>query len=414
MNRIVIVGAGAAGWSAAVEARRLGFAGALTVLGDEPPYDRPACSKGILSGHQRPRDIGLRLPSGPLDVTVARPATGLDLHRRLVWTGDGDSYEFDGLVIATGTAPTVRPDWPTHEPGIHTLHSLTDAWAVRKALRSARKVVVIGGGVTGCEAACTAYDLGLDVVIVDAAPMLMRRAVGERIGALLTRSHQDRGIRTVLGHRVVGIERRPTRRASGHAWTVELDDGSWIGGDLVLVTGGERPDTGWLTGSGLDLTDGVNADAALRALAADGSGPVRGVVVAGAIARFAPTRGATPSRVGQWIAAMEQGRVAAATLLGTVPPPLSTTRWWTQQDALRVQVCGDVSGRAEVTGLRPGSSDPARTGVLGTFHRDGRLVGLVAVNAPAAFTAEGRGLLPIADPPVAIASSGRHAFAARQ
>jgi len=406
MQRIVIVGAGGAGWSAALELRRRGYSGALTMLGDESPYDRPACSKGILSGHQRPKDIGLRLLTGMLEFRAGHRALELDLGRRLVATAEG-AFEFDGLILATGTMPSVRPDWPIHEPGIHTLHSLDDAWSVRRRLRWTRKVIVIGGGLTGCEAACAAADLGIEVVVVDAAPALMRRAVGLEIGDLVTRSHIGtsagrRGITTMLRRRVTAIERSRSRRSmrGGHAFEVTLDDRDVVMGDMVLLTGGERPDTGWLTDSGLDLRDGVMCDAALRTLAADGSGPIAGVVAAGSVACVPRAGDGRPGRVGQWIAALEGGQVAAATLLagaagsGPVSAASMLPRWWSQQDELRIQACGDVDdGALTLTRLRPGHGDRARSGLIGSFHRDGRLVGLVAVNAPHAFTAQARALL---------------------
>ena len=403
MRRIVIVGAGAAGWSAALELRRRGYSGALTMLGDESPYDRPACSKGILSGHQRPKDIVLALPTGMLEFRAGSRAVELDLRRRLVGTAEG-AFEFDGLILATGTMPSVRPDWPIHEPGIHTLHSLDDAWAVRRRLRWTRKLIVIGGGLTGCEAACVAADLGIEVVIVDAAPTLMRRAVGPEIGDLVTRSHNGtsagrRGMTTMLRRRVTAIERSRSRRSmrGGHTFEVTLDDRDVVTGDMVLLTGGERPDTDWLTDSGLDLRDGVMCDAALRVLAADGSGPIAGVVAAGSVACAPRASDGRPSRVGQWIAALEGGQAAAATLLsgaGSVAAAGMLPRWWSQQDELRIQACGDVDdGALTLTRLRPGSGDPARSGLLGSFHRDGRLVGIVAVNAPHAFTAQARALL---------------------
>ena len=183
------------------------------------------------------------------------------------------------------------------------------------------------------------------------------------------------------------MERRRNR------WRLTLDDGEYIVADVVLVTAGERPDTQWLASAGFDLSDGVRCDENLRVRGA------YGVVAAGVIARWPNLRFSTrETRCGQWIAAMEQGRAAAASLLAgdrPVPPVTLLPRFWSQQADLRIQACGLIDPNAEVavTRMRPSRSDGARSGVMATFYRDGTMCGLVAVNAPHAFTGTTRVLL---------------------
>jgi NADPH-dependent 2,4-dienoyl-CoA reductase/sulfur reductase-like enzyme len=386
-DRILVVGAGPAGMAAADELRRLGFAGDLTLLGDEAPYDRPACSKGLLTGHQSPRDVMLPAPEAPMELKLGRRAVALDAVGRQVTTDTGEVFDYDGLVIATGASPTHPAGWPVGEPGLHALHTVADAWAVRQYMRDAERVAVVGGGLTGCEAACAVVGLAREAIIIDPRPCLMYRALGEPVGTLVTDAHRHSGIQTRLGRRVQAIESR-----RGH-WRLTLDDGERIAADLVLLTAGEKPDTGWLAGSGLDIRDGVRCDEHLRVLGADG------VVAAGVIARWPNLRfSAEPGRCGQWIAAMEQGRAAAMALLSgerPVPPVTLLPRFWSQQGDLRIQGCGQIDPRAEITltRLRPGRPDAARSGVLAGFHRGGRMVGLVAVNAPHGFTTSTRALL---------------------
>jgi NADPH-dependent 2,4-dienoyl-CoA reductase/sulfur reductase-like enzyme len=386
-DRIVVVGTGPAGMAAADELRRGGFSGELTVLGDEVPYDRPACSKGVLSGHQKLADVRLPAPDAPMDLRLGRRAVHLDAVNRVVITDDDAAYQYDGLVIATGAAPVVPPGWPIGEPGLHTLHTLADAWAIRQELYRAERVAIVGGGLTGCEAACAARGLARHAVIIDSKRCLMYRALGETIGALVTDAHRASGIDTRLGRRVAEVERRRNR------WRLTLDDGEYIVADVVLVTAGERPDTAWLAEAGLDLTDGIRCDENLRAYG------TTGVVAAGVVARWPNLRfGTAEVRCGQWIAAMEQGRAAAQTLLAghrPVPPVTLLPRFWSQQADLRIQACGVIDPRADValTRLRPTRRDAARSGLLATFYRDGTMTGLVAVNAPHAFTSSTRALL---------------------
>src|SRR5256885_8824434 len=211
-DRIVVVGTGPAGLAAADELRRLGFSGDLTVVGDEAPYDRPACSKGVLSGHQKLADVRLPAPEAPMDLRLGRRAVGLDTRERVVFTDDGAEFEYDGLVIATGAAPVVPDGWPIGEPGLHTLHTLEDAWAIRSELYRADRVAIVGGGLTGCEAACAVRGLAREAVIIDSKPALMYRALGETVGSLVTAAHRASGIELRLGRRAPAEGRPPHPR----------------------------------------------------------------------------------------------------------------------------------------------------------------------------------------------------------
>jgi hypothetical protein len=174
-----------------------------------------------------------------------------------------------------------------------------------------------------------------------------------------------------------------------------LDDGSEVEADVVVATIGERPDTRWLESAGLDVSDGVLCEENLRVVGADD------VVAAGTVARWPNVRySPKPRRVGQWIMALEQGRAAAASLLGSDHPSRPAAlipRFWSEQFGLRIQVCGEVpvDGSAEMTvsRQRPGRRDTARGGVLVGYHRDGEQIGVVGVNAVRAFTTTARMIL---------------------
>lgn len=389
-GRIVVVGGGRAGVAAAEELRLAGFTGEVVLLGDEPgpPYDRPACSKGLLTGHRRPQDVRMPVLAGAeISWRLGRRVVAVDPTARTLLTDTDETYAFDGLVVATGARSVPPPGWPTGEPGLHALRGLSDAWALRRSLRDAERVVVVGAGLTGCEVASAVRYLARDCVLVDANPYLLGRAVGEPIGRLVNEAAARDGVRLRLGRRVRDL----TRRRRG--WVVRLDDGEELHADVVVGTTGERPDTGWLSGTGLDLTDGVLCDQSLRAVGA------AGIVAAGTVARWPNLRySAEPRRYGQWISALQQGRAAARTLLAghrRIPPVTVLPRFWSDQFGLRIQVCGELPADAEVavTRLRPGRRDVARAGVLAAYRRGDRLIGLVAVNAPHAFTSVAHELL---------------------
>jgi len=402
-DRILIVGSGASGLAAAYELRRLGFAGELVIMGDEAEghYDRPACSKGILTGHKRPSDVITPLDPD-LDVIwrLGRRAVSCDLNRRVVEAHTGEMIYFDGLVIASGCRPVVPMDWPDDQPGLHILHGLPAAWELRRELRNAKRVAVVGGGVTGCEVACAVKDLARQAVIIEPRPFVMGRAVGSVVGHMIAASHRRSGIELATGGRVSNVDVR------GGRWYLTLKDGSTVDADLVVAAMGERPDLDWLEGTGIDISDGVLCDESLRVMTTDGHA-VEGVVACGSLARWPNPRGnGKPARCGQWIAAQEQGQGAARTLLAggrPVPAVPILPRYWTYQLGLRIEVCGELDPKAdiEVQELRPGKKDVAKAGVLATYHRDGKLIGSVAVNAPRLFTDTAR-MMRLDEPSVTV------------
>ena len=397
-RRVVVVGAGRAGVAAVEELRRLGYQGDLIVLHDEaaPPYDRPACAKGLLTGHKRPVDALLRVHGGgTVDWRLGRRAVALDAQERVVHTDTGERFGYDGLVLATGATPVPPPRWPTHEPGLHVLYRLADAWRLRHELRDAHRVAIVGAGLTGCEVAHAVRSIARECVLVDPRPQALVRPLGEQVGRLVTREIAQDGVELRLGRRVSGLGR------GRRGWVLLLDDGDEVHADLVVTTTGECPDTRWLAGTpGLELSDGILCDEALRVVG------LPGAVAAGTSARWPNLRyGTEPMRGGQWITALEQGRAAARALLDVDAGPFThVPRFWSEQFGLRIQVCGVLPAAAEVsvTEQHPGRRRPARAGVAVAYRVDGELVGLVAVNAPQAFTAITRTML-----------AGRSALAAR-
>jgi NADPH-dependent 2,4-dienoyl-CoA reductase/sulfur reductase-like enzyme len=395
---VLVVGGGRAGVAAAEELRRQGFDGDVVVLHDEstPPYDRTACAKGLLTGHKRPVDALLKV-QGAESVTwrLGRRAIALDSHERVVHTDTGERFGYDGLVIASGAGPVPPRGWPMHEPGLHVLYHLGDAWRLRTHLRDARRVAVVGAGLTGCEVAHAVRTLARECVLIDPRPHALARPLGDMVGRLVTREIARDGVELRLGRRVTGLAR------GRRGWLLLLDDGSEVQADVVVTTTGERPDTGWLEGTpGVDVSDGVLCDASLRVVG------LPDAVAAGTVARWPNLRyGSSPRRVGQWITALEQGAAAARSLLlgeHSAPPFVHVPRFWSDQFGLRIQVCGVLPAEAEVTltERRPGSRRQLKSGVTVEYRVDGELAGLVSVNDPRAFTALTRTMLAASGPRV--------------
>jgi len=371
-SSIVVVGASLAGLRAAEELRRLGFTGTLTLVGAEPhlPYDRPPLSKDFLAGTTDADALGLRrqpYDELDLDLRLGVRATGLDPAARIVSTDAGD-LPYDGLVVATGATARRLPDQPDL-PGIHVLRTLDDATALRADLASASRVVVVGAGFIGAEAAATCRTRGLDVTVLEALPSPMVRGVGPLIGDTLAGLHRDRGVdlRTSVG--VAGFE------GTGRVERVRLADGSALDADVVLVGVGAVPVTDWLGDSGLTIDNGVVCDATLLA------GP--GVVAAGDVARWPnPAAGGDLVRLEHWTNASEQGVAAAARLLAAddAAVPFSSVPFvWSDQYDVKIQVVGHVSGDDTVE-IVDGSLDERK--FVAIFGRGDRLTGAVAFSRP--------------------------------
>lgn len=360
---------------AAEELRIGGFDGGITIVGDErhPPYDRPPLSKQVLAGKQPPEAAVLDLAHDlDADWRLGSRATSLDLDGSVVGLADGDRLRFDGLVIATGSAPRRIPGWPDLD-GVHVLRTLDDCVALRADLIAGapRRLVVVGAGFIGCEVAATARGLGLDVTVVEPLSAPCIRGLGEVMGGFVADLHRDHGVDLRLGMGVDGID------GSGRVERVRLTDGSAVDADVVVVGIGVAPVTGWLQGSGLELADGVLCDATCLAAPR--------VVAAGDVARWPHPAYGELVRVEHWDNAVEQGAHAARTLLaalaGATGEAYAPVPWfWTDQYDRKLQLTGLPTPDATVSVVE-GSVEDRR--FVATYTRGDEVVAVLGVNMPA-------------------------------
>lgn len=371
MRRIVIVGASLAGLRAAEALRQAGFDGAVTVVGDEAemPYDRPPLSKDVLTGEQGPDDIRLRVPDGlGADWRLGSAAVRLDAAARAVVTADGERIGYDGLVLATGSGARRLPAFDAAAPTVHTVRTLADSLRLRRALTPGTRLLIVGCGFVGIEAASSARSLGAEVTVVSLDPPVAPA------GALAS-GHAERlltggGVALHLGRTVARAE------AAGGAHRVELSDGSTVEADQVVVAVGSVPNVGWLADSGADTGNGVACDEALRVIGLDG------VVAAGDIASWPnPAFGGLRMRVEHWSNAVEQGAAAARSLLaGPGAQPFgSVPSFWSDHFGIRLQSVGvpRLADRFEVT-----AGDPADGVFCAAAYAGDVLVGGVSYGMP--------------------------------
>ncbi|MFF3493252.1 NAD(P)/FAD-dependent oxidoreductase [Streptomyces sp. NPDC002795] len=370
LSEVVVVGASAAGLTAAETLRREGYTGRLTLIGEERylPYDRPPLSKQVLKGEWEPERLALRTSAALDDLDaewlLGREAVGLDVAGRTVALADGSRVAFDGLVVATGVRPRRLPF--AHDlTGVHVLRDLDDALALRDALRSAGSVTVVGAGFLGAEAAAVARELGCSVSLVDPLEAPMVRQLGSAVAARVAALHTAHGVDVRCDTGVVGFSENRGRVAG-----VRLGDGSELAAEVVLVAIGSVPAVDWLRDSGLPVGDGLLCDAFCEA--------APGIVAAGDVASWLhPDHGRI--RVEHRMNATEQGMAAARTLLGRRQPFAPVPYFWTDQYDVKIQAYGRPSADADFTVV---DGDPDQGPFAAVYAQDGRTTAAVTWNMP--------------------------------
>ncbi len=379
LDRVVVVGASLAGLRAAESLRQHDVATSIVVVGDEVhrPYDRPPLSKKLLAGEWEPDRIHLRQPDvfDDLDVEwrLGTPASTLDAKRRELTLADGSVLGFDAMVIATGARPR-RLSGQDSFDHVHELRTLDDALRLRGEIGAGgRRVVVIGAGFIGLEAAATAKLLGNDVVVLEGASAPLIRGLGAEMGEAIADLHRAHGVDVRCGVLIEGLTSEGVRLASGEI----------VPADAIVVGIGVTPNTHWLEGDGLRLRDGVVCDANLNALDVSGAA-VPGVFAAGDVARWPNGLFGEEMRVEHWTNAAEQGAHVALNLRHfAAGEPLEPYEplpfFWSDQFEHRIQFLGRAAADDEVR-VVAGSTADAK--FLALFGRNGRLHGALGVNAP--------------------------------
>ena len=373
-----MAGAGVAGLRVAQQLRAAGWTGYLGVIGAEqdPPYNRPPLTKEALQHGVDLEALRFPVPDAGIDWRLGTRMVGSDLAaKRLTIEGPSGNVEeisFDGLVIATGVGARRLAVGGPHSLR-HTVRTPEDASALRGRLLDRPSVAVIGAGFVGCEVAAAATMMGCEVTVVEPLSTPLERAVGHDIGAEVQRRHEARGVRFVLGRTVASVE------GDAHGPTgVVLDDGQVVRAEVVVEAVGSVPNTDWLAGQGLDLSNGVLCDEDLHPLTDDG--PLRDVVALGDVARFPiPSFGAGPVRIEHWQMAGDcAGHAARSLLTGLAGDQPDTAAFellpsfWTDQYDTRIQFFGLPSQGIDDVRLLEG--DLEHEAVVG-YHRVGTLVG---------------------------------------
>src|SRR5207253_3006538 len=361
---VVIVGAGAAGAAAAERLRHLGYGGPITLVGNEAPgpVDRPNLSKDYLAGTAPEEWVPLRTRKfyNKINVDLLNDETAVELNllRKTVVLGSGRTLSYDALLLATGAEPIRLPIEGSTLPHVFTLRTLADARGIIGSARTARRAVVVGSSFIGLEVAASlrARNLEVDVVSRDRVPL--ERVLGARLGHFVQEVHQERGVRFHLGTSVRAIQ--------PHA--VELDDGSMLAADLVVLGVGVRPRAGLAEKAGLEVAEGIIVDSFLRTSASS-------VWAAGDVARYPELRLGTTVRIEHWVVAQRHGQAVARDMLGLGAPFRDVPFFWSQHYDVTLAYVGHANTEdvIEVAGSLP------KRNATAVYRRAGRVVAVVTI-----------------------------------
>jgi 3-phenylpropionate/trans-cinnamate dioxygenase ferredoxin reductase subunit len=373
MTKVLIIGAGHAGGTAAALLRQYGHEGPIVLAGEEaaPPYQRPPLSKAWLKGEADLEALLLRPESfyaeQDIDLRTGVTATAIDPAGKTVAFADGTVEPYDVLILATGSTARRLALPGADRPDLLELRTLVDAEKLKAALGSGKRLAVVGGGYVGLEAAASARALGAEAVVIERMDRVLARVASETLSTFFTEHHRAHGVEILTSAEVTGFEDAGVR----------LADGRLIEADAVLVGVGALACEQLAREAGLTCLNGVVVDAEART-----SDP--SIFAIGDVTfRPVPVHGGAMHRLESVPNALEQAKQAASAIVGRAAPAPETPWFWSDQYEVKLQIAG-LPGEADRQVVR---GDVA-AGAFAVFHLAGdRIVCVEAVNAPAEFMA---------------------------
>jgi NADPH-dependent 2,4-dienoyl-CoA reductase/sulfur reductase-like enzyme/nitrite reductase/ring-hydroxylating ferredoxin subunit len=362
---VVIVGAGAAGNVAAETLRREGYAGPITLIGAEPtgPVDRPNLSKDYLAGNAPEEWIPLRgddyYASQRIELLLGSRVVSIDAKNRDIQLADGTRRSYGALLLATGAEPIKLSVPGSDNPRVHYLRSLADSRALIAATKEAQKAVVVGASFIGLEVAASLRARGVEVHMVAPEARPLERVMGPALGDFIRALHEEHGVQFHLKHTLKSIQ----------DGSVELDDGTTLSADVIVVGIGVRPALALAEEAGLKTDNGVCVNEYLES-------SVPGIYAAGDIARWPSPHAGKDIRVEHWVVAERQGQTAARNMLGTREPFHAVPFFWSQHYDVPIAYVGYAEGwdQGDVAG-----SLEERSCFL-AYRKAGKIVAVATIN----------------------------------
>ncbi|MBN8849426.1 MULTISPECIES: FAD-dependent oxidoreductase [unclassified Sphingomonas] len=380
---ILIVGGGHGGAQAAVALRQRKFAGTIAIVGDEPelPYERPPLSKDYLSREKEFERILIRPASFWADKEVTmllgRRVTAVDPAAHRVTTADGATIGYGALIWATGGSPR-RLTCDGHDlSGVHAVRTRADVDRLMGELATTTRVVVIGGGYIGLEAAAVLSKLGKQVTVLEALPRVLARVAGEPLSRFYEAEHRAHGVEVRLDAMVAALVER-----DGAVSGVRLADGEVLPCEMVIVGIGIIPSVEPLLAAGAAGGNGVDVDAHCRTSLPDI------YAIGDCAAHESHFAGGARIRLESVQNANDQATTVAKAITGE-PAPYEAVPWfWSNQYDLKLQTVGLSTGHDQVV-VR---GDIAARSFSIVYLKQGRVIALDCVNATKDYV-QGRALV---------------------
>lgn len=376
-ENIVIVGAGQAAAQAVQSLRQGGFGGALTIVGDETalPYQRPPLSKAYMKGEFEEERLYFRpaawYEDNHVEVMLGNRAVRIDRPGRALQLEHGAELPYDALILATGSRPRKLPCRGADLVNVHDLRTLADVERIRPQMIEGRRIVIIGAGYIGLEAAAVARQMGLDVTVVEMAPRVLARVTSPVMSEFYTAEHTAQGVKILTGAALSHFDGK-----DGAVSAAILADGTSLPADLVLAGIGIVPNEELAKEAGIACSNGILTDR-------DGRTSDPRIFAAGDCAARPLVHYGRAGRLESVHNAIEQGKLVAAAILGQSRPAEDCPWFWSDQYDLKLQIAGLSEGYDQLI-VR---GDPATRKFAVFYLKAGTLIAVDAVNSPPEFLA---------------------------
>lgn len=377
VQRIVIAGAGQAAAQAAQSLRQGGFGGTLTIVGDEPvlPYQRPPLSKAYMKGEFEEERLYFKpaawYEDQKIEVLLGTRATQIDRGKKRLLLSHGAELPYDALILATGSRPRKLTCAGADLAGVHDLRTLADVERIRPTMVAGRSLVIIGAGYIGLEAAAVARQMGLSVTVLEMAPRVLARVTSPVISEFYTAEHRRQGVTILTSAQLSHLQ-----GDGGKVTGAVLADGTVLAADMVLSGIGILPNDDLARDAGIACSNGILVDRDARTSDPD-------VFAAGDCASRPLVHYGREGRLESVHNAIEQGKLAAAAILGQARPAEDCPWFWSDQYDLKLQIAG-LSQGYDTHVVR---GDPASRKFAVFYLRNQTLIAVDAVNSPPEFLA---------------------------
>lgn len=371
---VVIIGAGQSGCELATALRQARYPGRVLLIGEEPhvPYRRPPLSKAFLAGEEKIDSLYIKpreaYEKHGIECMTGMRVTHIDRTARTVQLADGAALHYSKLALTTGGRPRRLPIADRNYENVHYIRTIEDIVSMQPGLTPGRHLVIIGGGYIGLETAAIAVKRGLNVTVIEASARVLSRVAPPEISAFFERLHRDQDVAIRTNTGVATIE------GAERATAVTLTDGTRLPADMIVVGIGLAPNTELAEASGLQVADGIVVD--LHACTSDPD-----IVAAGDCTRHENGFLGRSTRLESVANAVEQARIAAATICGR-PLPYDAVPWfWSDQYDIKLQTVGLSADHNH----RVVRGDMSKESFCVFYQRDDVLIAVDAINRPQEF-----------------------------